>query len=258
MYLSTLLLVLVSTWSGSSGWNSSVEDFLAAGNVSLTKCCPRGQHYAVGLDSCKVAVIEDVWTYIEERNATVVDSEDSVQKTGLSQCAVGFVGQSSTQFRFLDDGTLGTVDGTVLQSGNFCLDQVMKREGSPEFVARFCARDPCDGTECVRKCCPNGMAINTNTRLCQLYPDRLNISVQSEDGMVVESQINVIRDGAAPKCPTGINPLNPSQWPQDKFYILPTGELYVPANEKEHRTLREYCIETSFGQNVTVDKCYTF
>ena len=97
-------------------------------------------------------------------------------ETVLDDCPEDYIiAVSTTQFQFFSDGSLRLEDGSRFKSREFCLNQLSVPAAT--FAARFCIRDPCNETArgCLRKCCPNGMAVSNSDRLC--HPTSLPFEV---------------------------------------------------------------------------------
>lgn len=152
--------------------------------------------------------------------------------------------QQAPKFKFIADGTLKLEDdGRNLKVGQFCLNQVF---GSSEIIARFCAPDRCiieSSVGCIRKCCPNGMKLIS--KYCQSSPSStFDVEFKNKLGKSVNQSLSsyVIRDGVAPKCTNGFNPLGKAF--DEIFYILPDAQIYIPGYPAKDRIVSDYCLES--------------
>ena len=224
-------------------------------NITFTKCCPNKMLYKIGFDECHPGGEENFssWPPVFDRlNNRLIDdvtADDFILTTAesLDNCTEGEVAVSSTQFRFFSDGSLRLDDGRRFKSGEFCLNQI---PAPAVFTARFCIRDPCNETAggCLRKCCPNGMAVNNTDRLCHPTTLPFQVDFKDENGQSVELSPSayIVRDGVAPKCNiNGYNPL--SEKYGDVFYVLPSGQIYIPIYPEGDRATPEYCIDNFVG-----------
>ena len=242
--------------------------------VAVTKCCRHD--YAVLSDSCEdeyeteasdhvnsyqdtqniatgpVDWIPTVYSHQDDRK--IATTIDDLQLTyGLAQCLDGYIAKVITDFRFYDDGSL-TSASVSLQPEEFCLHQMNSLEGQDaHFLARFCMADPCNATNCVRKCCPHGMVVNGDEKICQFHPLTWAPFIRDENGLAVDNSDVLILDGArAPICANGRFLIRPDDDPDDEFYVLPSGQLRVPAFEYNESFIQEYCIDRFLFDNVTV------
>ena len=241
----------------------------AGRDIPVRKCCSDKMLYKIGFDECNPDENADKrlissWPPVFDRlNNRLIDdltADDFIQTTAesLVNCTEGEVAVSSTDFSFFSNGSLRlNKDGRNLSSGQFCLNEIAT---STDLIARYCIRDPCKGANqsCVRKCCPNGMILDSADYLC--HPTSLPFEFESrnENGELVESSPSyIIRDGAGPKCSsTAINALTDDFG--DIFYVLPNGQIYIPSYPKENRTTSEYCADNLISDTITspVNFCF--
>lgn len=227
--------------------------------VAITKCCH--SFYTVLSDSCEDEYEMEESSYADwtptvyshlENRTMAVDTNDLHLTFDLAQCPDGYIARAITDFRFYDDGSLTSASGK-LESGEFCLDQMNPLGGVPQFVARFCMVDPCNATNCVRKCCPHGMIVNGDIKICQFHPLELALVIQNENGLEVNDSDVLILDGArAPICDNGRFLIRPEVDPEDEFFVLPSGQLKIPAFEHNESFIQEYCIDRFLFDNITV------
>lgn len=257
-----IVLPILAVLTSALGFKVTVKS--ETERIPLTLCCPDGDLYRIGLDVCRELLMKsdsevDPFppVYSVKDNQTVVVEADRFQlNRNLSVCPDGYVGKSSTTFKFYDDGTLLIPQGTF-QSGEFCISRVPKQE-SVEFAARFCVPDPCHRTKCLRKCCPQGSVVNLTVKMCQPSDIPFNVSFHNESGDIVQPESSlVLRDGASPHCSHGINAYHPVENQEDEFYLLSNGRMYIPAEE---RAIQEYCIDYFLEEDslVTFDKKQPF
>jgi len=163
----------------------------------------------------------------------------------VTECGHGQVAESRTNFTLYEDGSVRTAEGVVRSSGQFCVD-ALARSAGVEFAVRYCAADPCTGGGvCVRKCCPRGHALNGET--CQPSSHPFVVPFHNETGhLVLAIDEYNIRAGIQPDCPDGALMLTPFLYEEDTFYLLPSGQLYVPAYPERARYIDNYCVEDLF------------
>jgi len=226
--------------------------------IPAVKCCPG--YYNILTDQCQESeeeghpVAESAWPpavrSVHENRTLTRGIEDFQLNYTLRACAEGYVARVAVDFIFRDDGSLMTSSGPF-QPGQFCLDQVMPYGEEAQFLARFCLADPCAERHCIRKCCPLGMAINGNERICQFYSKDFVVVVQHENGSVVDVGDMLILDGGtAPRCHNEISVLRPDIYGDgDQFFILPNGQLKVPLYTYEESVIKDYCIDSFFYDN---------
>ena len=217
----------------------------ATGKVQLTLCCSSQDVYRVGLDVCRE------WTPSSGHQSTSLppvysaDNETVAKVDGifqlirnLSVCPEGYVGKSSSEFQLFQNGTLIVTLSSFFHPGDFCIAQAHP----DDFVARFCVPDPCHETNCVRKCCPEGSAVNLTTKLCQSTDMPFGVTFRNVDGVVIDPDPSlIVRDGASPHCPHGINVYDPFANSDDEFHLLADGRMFIPA---EDRIIDEgYCVD---------------
>ncbi|XP_057366331.1 LOW QUALITY PROTEIN: G-protein coupled receptor Mth2-like [Daphnia carinata] len=226
--------------------------------IPLTKCCVSdSEFYSLGFDSCnnneETPFIWPPPVYSIKTNQSAVSSSVRFSLTyNMSTCMPGYDSKSVTNFRLYTDGTVQVGDAR-LEPGQFCLNQIASGEpptDESEFAIRYCIPDPCNQTNCVHKCCPMGMALNITTQLCQSYSERFDLVFHNASGQVISPDPGsyIIRDGDAPQCPFGMFPLMPEMNPEDTFYILPDGQLYLPSYPENDRYSKDYCVDDFFAE----------
>ena len=247
-----LVLVLISGLALFNG-------FAATGQITVTKCC-RGS-YTILNDQCKPSQDSpnsadsqvDPPVHSRGDNRPIASRNDDFQLNyTLNRCQDGYVAQIVLDFRFYDDGSLTTSSGNSIE--DFCLDRAAA-DPDPRWLARFCTLDPCRESGCIRKCCPQGMAIHEDTKDCQFHAEEFTPVIRDEDGRIINDSRPLIFDGGrAPPCSNGSNSmfsLRPDLYPGDEFYILPSGELYMATYAKDNR-ISKHCVDTFLDGNITV------
>jgi len=266
--LKTLILLVLALLSLSAKGslirpsNDSTPDLLieqvnnrnhSRSGIRLAKCCAPSYLYKTGLNYCRPSgKIDSTWdqkafqlpVHSVTTNETVfyTDLNFSNLKFKLNvnsiSCPKGFLGKTSAQFHFYEDGTLKLyLDGTAYKflPEEFCIDQVSLSFGDP-LIARFCIPSKCaddyespDGIHCIRKCCPLGSVVNKTTRNCQKHPSSssfiydLNHQLREyRTGQFARIDDFQIADGVPPHCDNyGRQPFDMSQ-----FYLLKDGRMY--------------------------------
>jgi hypothetical protein len=221
--------------------------------IPLTKCCAsENEFYSLGFDTCTLnGEMNFNWpppVYSARTNESVVAGSARFSLTfNLSTCTSGYASQSTRDFRLYTDGSaVISSSGERLPANSFCLNQISSGEvDAAEFAVRHCASDPCNQTNCIRKCCPLGMALNTTTQLCQTYNEPFALEFRNVTGHVVTPNpaSYLIRQGDVPKCQHGMFPLSPNTNPEDEFYVLSDGQIYLPFYPENDRYTRDYCID---------------
>jgi len=244
-------------------------------NIRVTKCCEDEALYWQGFDSCRNESEQSFFSllppvYSEDLNLIYdIKASDFNITTAMDNCSDGQIAVSTTKFKFIIDGSLRLDDdGRNFKVGRFCLSEAF---GSAEIVARFCATDPCiemnhESAGCIRKCCPNGMELNSTSFSCQLTPSpSFGVQFKNELGESVAQNISsyVIRDGVTPKCIYGTSPLGKAFDNEELFYILPNAHIYIPGYPRDDRMPSDYCIDTDgkdgvnyIYKNINGKSCY--
>lgn len=241
-------VVLILTWLAGA-LSNGIE---LVGKVPLTLCCSHEDVYRVGLDVCREwapssgSRLDHVLLPVYSGNETVAhaDLERFNLTRNLSTCPAGYYGKSSSQFRLFQNGTLEVSQISLFQPGNFCIAHLP----DGDFVSRFCAPDPCHGSNCLRKCCPKGSAVNLTAKVCQSSDIPFQVTYRNTEGDIIDPDPSlIVRDGASPNCPHGINVYDPSSNPEDEFNILANGRMYIPFEE---RTIdADYCVDQFFDES---------
>ena len=238
--------------------------------VPLTICCPEGEFYSLGFDKCKKAEEEEAasWPppvyfdniFSQSILSDVTVNDFNIKFDVMSDCAAQgkVISTNSTQFKFIQDGSLRLDDGRRFKPGEFCLNQV---ESSATFVARFCIPDPCSKDKnnddyCVKKCCHNGMAVHLFVErllmICLPNSVPFNVTFRNESGhFIIKPASYVTKYESGPKCSEGVNLLN-DQNEDDTFYILTNGTIYSPNYPEKDRTTINYCLDNFVHEDDTV------
>jgi len=241
----------------------------ASQRAVVNKCC--SNRYSILLASCSKPADDgdagDVETDENEviatgRSISVHSNQGNQTRDGdfefttqLIQCPDGHIVKHDFSFQLRDDGSLVTSWGNF-SNGEFCLGQSAEREDPRGLVARFCVKDPCRQTSCLRKCCPLGMAVDLQAKECRPYWKEFDFEIRNEDGTLANSTGVLIVDGVtAPVCEDGINILRPDLYEDsDQFYVLPSGQLKIPAYDSDESITDVYCVDDFFSGNITVWK----
>ena len=233
--------------------------------IATTKCCP--DTYNILTDQCDDAdpgteAAVPPWSppvYSRQENHTMTLASDTLLLNySLNPCPEGSSAKITADFRFYDDGGLTTASGH-LPFEDFCLDRVTTHQLSDlQFVARFCAPDPCgEASNCLRKCCPHGMAIDGPRRNCQWHPQAFAPVIRSDNGSVLNpADMLPVAAGRVPLCANALFFLRPDIYGEiEQFRILPSGQLEVLAYQHMHNQsnpTRNYCIDNILSNNITV------
>lgn len=234
--------------------------------ISLNYCCRGGKFYKPFLDTCPFwdpadnssePQLENLPVYSANTNQIIkVSHRIELTSGSVTDCPDGYFGNSTRKFKLFDDGSL-RIDEKRLEPKSFCINSIQDTSNLT-FVARFCDPDPCrvNGTKCIRKCCPLGMAMNYGTKTCDPYPIPFSASeLRNEDKTPISLASFTVYGGLGLKClnlGVGINIVNPKD-----FVILADGRmknLDYPciALELDERTTENYCVDHLFTGNQTV------
>ena len=239
----------------------------------LTKCCLNHQAYMAELDVCRdwkgsithsKLISEAPTVYALGRNAGPVPvhvEANSFQMTHqLKRCPTGYVGMSSADFQFYEDGSIFSVaEQFTYPYGDFCI-----QESFPfgQLMARYCIRDPCNRTDiCIRKCCPNSTAFNISSTRCVNHSIHLNVTLYNSTGSSLQLKPldqMFFRDGVAPQCRDGYKH---KLLDQNDYHLRSNGLLFVFPNKYQCSGSRktdndlitdEYCIDHFIDVDGTV------
>ena len=247
--LRTALLVLVLA---AAVGTSAVE------LISVARCCQLDdQVYSFGDARCVDgdAVGGSAWPPPIYQTAgelsDVAAGQGFRDSIAMVECRNGTVASSSRHFKLFVDGTLRLEKqdgGRVLEAGQFCVERSLadKDPAATNFIARFCVPDPCEAQTCVRKCCPEGYALDLglNTLRCTFHEVEFDFNFSNETGHEESTKPSYAISSSMLECPdTGINLIHPSMVSGDKFHILYNGSLYIPDYPKENQYEQNYCID---------------
>lgn len=188
-HLVVLFVCLFCCWiniNGVAGHNES-DAVQVYQKTPLTKCCRDGEFYRPGLDRCLYRTHDPddvvsgipVLYAVEEEETFLVGVEEFHLSHKLAACRIGKMATSTMEFQVFVDGSLKVRDALVLTPGQFCVNEIPSTDpNNPEFVARYCVADPCmeDKTKCLRKCCPQGLAVDSATHSCRAHQTPFNVS----------------------------------------------------------------------------------
>ena len=236
----------------------------AGRDIAMTKCChEETPFYLQGFDSCRNDSEQSVsWpplVFSKRLNQLKdITADDFIITTSNEGCPKGQIAESTIQFKLTIDGSVRLEDGRIFKSGQFCLSQLF---GSVDIIARFCTPDPCieanldssSADVCIRKCCPNGMVLNSISFSCQsttspsFFPPFKN-----KLGEPVDQSLSsyVVRAGVIPKCAHGFSPLGESLDDNETFYILPNAQIFIPGYPKDDQMPSDFCIDTEGDDEV--------
>jgi len=188
-----------------------------------------------------------------------VISYDGHQQT---LCPDGFIPNISIEFLLFDNGSILTLPhNIIIPERNFCIDQYQSSNSSA-LVARYCLPDPCNTTDgemnCIRKCCPEGMAFDGKTQQCQkmLLPENIiYFKLRDEFGVAIlpgsSKVLPMICEAAAPICSSG-NMIHRFVSSIDCFSIIPNGSMLFPL-EKKLILNDQYCVDHQYDGNIKVE-----
>jgi Methuselah N-terminus len=220
----------------------------SSAEIVLFKCCTEAnESYDVGNNKCieDEQILQKRWppsVYSLEGKRKVPWKINNFNITNnLINCEGDTVVQSSSDVTLFEDGTLKARKlSSKLDPGTFCIERAVKSKGN--FAARFCLPDACKTKMCVRKCCPVGYSFEEQS--CEPSGKEFSLKFQNETGYTVDLPATSleIRSALLPNCPDGFLLLDPSTYPEDEFFLLPSGQLFVPSY-KTDPVVDEYCVE---------------
>nr|CAH0102965.1 unnamed protein product [Daphnia galeata] len=265
-HLFMVLIVCLCCWTcnGLTSHNDS-DAVQVYQKTPLTKCCKDGEFYRPGLDRClyrthnpeeAISGIPVLYA-VEEDETFLVGVEEFHLSHKLAACRIGRMATSTMEFQVFVDGSVKVPDALVLSPGQFCVNEIPSTDPiNPEFVARYCVADPCmeDKTKCLRKCCPQGLAIDSATHSCRAHPAPFNVSqLTKKHG----GPINVdAKDSLTVHAGFGFKCHNEDIVLVDNFLINSDG-LMQPNRHFYHfdqfgdRPTDKYCIDNFIEGNVT-------
>ena len=218
----------------------------ARDKLTLTKCCLG--HFNILMDQCQDLgdkIVVGVWppaVYSRRENRTITsNTKDNFQlKYLLNPCPDGYVTSVVMDFRLYDDGSLTTASLHLNRSSEFCVDQVLPIGNAVPFIARFCVADPCDGSSCIRKCCPRGMVVSGRNQMCQHSENASDID---------DANLFIVNTAKTPICTDGIRldvdaDLHPEE--EDIFNVVPSDR------NNQSQTIANYCVDNIVFDNITV------
>lgn len=245
------------------------SDYKDAGNyrkTPLTQCCQDDELYRPGLDRCLSRVnhfeqkTNDSLLYaVEDNNTFLVGASEFHLSYNLAACRTGYVATTTTEFQIFANGSL-RVENTLFPPYQYCTNEVPSSDSSTiEFIARYCIPDPCaqDDIHCLRKCCPQGQAIDVPTQSCQPHPTSFNVSqmLKSNGGPidVEDEEFLTLQFGLGFQC------YNDDIIQVDDFGISSKGLLtshdyvYFAARQRSHdHPTDQYCIDNFVNHNASV------
>jgi len=249
--------------------------------IHLVKCCGVGEEYVIGFDECKKirshdATEEDKTYQLNHQKVNFMTNNYSnigsnslpdavISYDGHKQtlCPDGFIPNISIEFLLFDNGSILTLPhNTIIPERNFCIDQYQSSNSSA-LVARYCLPDPCNTTDgmmnCIRKCCPEGMAFDRKNQLCQKmqFPENITyFQLRDEFGVAIlpesSKALAIVREAATPTCSSG-NMIHRfvSDFSTDCFFILPNGSMFFPLEGKLILN-DQYCVDHQYDGNIKV------
>ncbi|XP_057373380.1 G-protein coupled receptor Mth2-like [Daphnia carinata] len=259
----TFFFVLMTLWMLMSGTLAAIHS-----KTPLTKCCFNHQAYMAELDVCrdwkrpithsKLSEAPPVYSLgrSSEPAPVHVETDSFVMTHQLKRCPVGYVGMSSPDFKFYEDGSIFSLEEHITyQAGEFCIQETFP---SGRLVARYCVRDPCNRTDvCIRKCCPNYTAFDISSTRCINHLSNLTVTLYNNTGypLHIKSEDLFIRDGIAPQCRDGFKH---RLLDVNDYIMLPNGLLDIlqtrrcsGAQKDGGLITDEYCIDHFVDVNGT-------
>lgn len=99
----------------------------------------------------------------------------------------------------------------------------------------------CSGATCINKCCADGEVLSGTT--CRMPRKDVNFSLEfhSVSGSPAKPPPNALVVSLIPDCKP-ITLLHPKKDPAEKYYLLPSGQLYKQRTEERYG-IDSYCIE---------------
>lgn len=228
---------------------------IEANKTILTRCCSKKEFYRPWLDWCLdsdvlVPSLKPPWNHMTVN-----------LKKKLRTCPLGYIAKSSTQFNLHDNGTLQVIysnSGLVFKPGEFCLNEILTEESSSndgsQWAARFCIPEESycgPESNCIRKCCPIGMAFNETGGFCQHSDINKNFTNFLPENFELQA-------GLGPNCAVkeDVDILE-----ENEFQILSNGTLNSTLifSDDEERITKKFCFDHFLLPNKQVTyNSYTF
>ena len=247
-------------------WIFFGKTVLAVNNsIPLTKCCLDNQAYVAELDLCREwkgqvqsqkLIGPTVHTVGRNAESVRMETKDFAVKHELTRCPAGYVGTSSNNFTFYEDGSaFSFTEQMIFKPEEFCLQESYP---NGRLVARYCIPDSCHLTEtCIRKCCPLQMAFDIPSMSCRDHSALLNVTLYNHTGYPIGLDPNLlfIRDGVAPQCRAGYEQ---HMLDQKRYQIRSKGWLHIFADPwcsgGQLLETDEYCVDHFMDVNKTVSE----
>ena len=216
--------------------------------IDVAKCCDSGEVYSfVGGRCVEGEAVGASWPppiYATSGVDLVNVSQSGFQDfVGTVECGNGTIASSSRNFKLFDNNTLETESGDRHSARQFCVERALADEdpAAKDFIARFCVPDPCETQECIRKCCPLGYVMDAKLNACRVSESFFSVVLHNETGSPVDGE-PVMRAGIMPTCDF-FDLIDPEKNPEDIFYVLPSGQLYIPKYDEKDRVIDNYCTD---------------
>ena len=240
------------------GWILGCTLTAAQPKTPLTKCCSDSQYYVAELDICrnwkgaqhgKLTDAPTVYSLGRSTEAQVSNTTFQITRR-LQRCPVGFVGMSTSDFLFYEDGSIhSSTEQATFHNGSFCIHEAYP---AGRLVARYCVQDPCKrSATCIRKCCPMDMAFDASSKSCKNHTGHFKVILRNQTGypLDIDSDHLFIRDGVAPQCP--LDNYTHFALHRDAYHIQSDGRLFVLPNERcpQSTVTEDYCIDNVIVAN---------
>ena len=205
----------------------------------LQFCCPRGESINPKTKICEHK-LDDVGNSLSinfDNREIMIDDFSNFQNTIL-KCGPDEAMQSAdlNQDNFLSFNNEEIFldlypmyygkDAIAIPFQKFCLNS-KEINSKNTFEAIYCYNDKrksirefCSANKCLRKCCSEGLIINSTSQTCINYESDQTFPIHPENGRVFEYGL--------PLCKIGFVPIMPYETPDDEFNVLENGHIHFP------------------------------
>ena len=231
--------------------------------IRLQKCCPT-KHVIYDGDCIEVEDSDKdgdrvkLPVFAVESNASIeLETLVHFSSTFDDHCPDGGSLKFYTNFTVYEDSTTQIKNLSLrFDRREFCIDRLFRAdfEQKEKYVAGFCSADKSNYTDevYVRKCCAPGHALNSMNK-CVPVDHKFAVPWKNTSGYPVRFPPDsyALESGRFFTCPPVFKKflLRPAVTARDEFYILESGNLYLPITEIESN---HYCMDHLIVENTSV------
>jgi len=247
--------------------------------ISLTKCCGENESYVMGFNVCRptASISPTFKRFFRDRDkgrqwhsgASIIRNtvfplngandfeHPNIRRVfthNLPACPFGFIHSVSRNFLLFENGSFSIPKlGIWRNHDELCADEFETFNEVEPFkpFVRFCIPDPCLKINCIRKCCPEGMALYSyDERVsCRLTSDSSTIfgnnTIESLSGTTAMESY-VIQEGVTPITKYSNATFRMLATEVDgkvPFYINHNGSIFIPSNPPGRQLSEDYCVD---------------